>query len=193
MAVALKHGTGAMTRTSLARHRCRRDDLRSRVVGAVSQTDDRKVDNKEAIVSQDLSPSGFDGPVIRERTVSDRGTAGALFAGTLMVVGGFFGFFQGLSLIAKGSFYVQPKGYWINTSASTWGWVLLIVGLIVVAAGFGVFSGAAWARWLGITVVSLQALTNFLFIPVQPWWAFTLILIDLWIIHSLFLHRREYV
>jgi len=116
-----------------------------------------------------------------------------LFAGTLMVVGGFFGFFQGLSLIAKGSFYVQPAGYWINTSASSWGWVMLIVGVIVVAAGFGVFSGAAWARWLGITVVSLQALANFLFIPVQPWWAFTVILIDLWIIHSLFVHRREYV
>ena len=46
---------------------------------------------------------------------------------------------------------------------------------------------------LGITVVSLQALANFLFIPVQPWWAFTVILIDLWIIHSLFVHRREYV
>ena len=50
---------------------------------------------------------------------------------------------------------------------------------------------AAWARWLGIIFVSIQALTNFLFIPVQPFWAITLILIDLWIIHSLFVHRRE--
>jgi hypothetical protein len=125
--------------------------------------------------------------------VSERGTAGAVFAGVLMIVGGCFGLLQGLSLIAKGSFYVQPANYWINTSASTWGWVMLIVGVVVLAAGLGVFSGAAWARWTGITVVSLQALANFLFIPVQPWWAITVILVDLWVIHSLFVHRREYV
>jgi len=38
-----------------------------------------------------------------------------------------------------------------------------------------------------------QALSNFLFIPAQPFWAIILIVIDLWIIHSLFVHRRERV
>ena len=66
-------------------------------------------------------------------------------------------------------------------------------GLIVLAAGFGVIRGAAWARWLGIIFVSIQALSNFLFIPAQPFWAIILIVIDLWIIHSLFVHRRERV
>jgi hypothetical protein len=129
----------------------------------------------------------------RERTVSDRGTGGAVFAATLMIIGGCFGIFQGIALIAKGSFYVQPTNYWINTSASTWGWVLLLIGLVVLAAGLGVISGAAWARWLGIVMVSIQALVNFLYIPVQPWWSVTVILVDLWIIHSLFVHRREYI
>jgi hypothetical protein len=64
------------------------------------------------------------------------------------------------------------------------------VGLIVLAAGFRVISGAAWARWLGIIFVRIQALTNFLFIPAQPFWAIILILIDLLIIHSMFVHRR---
>jgi len=59
-----------------------------------------------------------------------------------------------------------------------------------LAAGFGVISGAAWARWLGILFVGFQLITNFLFIPVQPWWAFTLILLDLWVIHAMFVHRR---
>jgi len=47
------------------------------------------------------------------------------------------------------------------------------------------------ARWLGIIFVSIQALTNFLFIPAQLFWAIILILIDLWIIYALFVHRRE--
>jgi hypothetical protein len=126
-----------------------------------------------------------------DRTVSERGTGGAVFAATLMIIVGGFGILQGISLLAKGTYYVQPANYWINTNASTWGWVLLIAGLVVLAAGFGVISGAAWARWLGIIMVSIQALLNFLFIPVQPWWSVTLILVDLWIIHSLFVHRRE--
>ena len=122
--------------------------------------------------------------------VSDRGTAGAMFAAVFMIIAGCFGLLQGIALIAKGTFYVQPENYWVTTSASTWGWWLLLVGLVVIAAGFGVVSGAAWARWLGIVMVSVQAFTNFVFIPVQPWWAFTLILVDLWVIHSLFVHRR---
>ncbi len=108
-----------------------------------------------------------------------------------MIIGGTFGFFEGLALIVRGTFYVQPAKYWISTGPAAWGCWHLIVGLIVLAAGFGVISGAAWARWLGIIFVSIQAVTNFLFIPVQPFWAITLIVIDLWIIHSLFVHRRE--
>jgi hypothetical protein len=128
-----------------------------------------------------------------QRAVSERGVVGATLAAILMILGGIFGSLQGIALIAKGSFYVQPKNYWINTSASTWGWILLIVGVVVLAAGIGVFSAAAWARWLGILMASVQAVANFLFIPVQPWWSFTLILLDLWIIHSLLVHRRVIV
>jgi hypothetical protein len=123
--------------------------------------------------------------------VNERGVGGAMFAAVIMIMAGLFGIFQGIALIAKGTYYVQPANYWINTGASTWGWWLLIVGLVVLVAGFGLFSAAAWARWLGIVIVSVQALTNFLFIPAQPWWAITLILIDLWVIHSLFVFRRE--
>jgi hypothetical protein len=122
--------------------------------------------------------------------VSDRGTGGATFAAVVMIIAGTMGVFQGIALVAKGTYYVQPSGYWINTDASTWGWVHILVSVVVLAAGFGVISGAAWARWTGIVIVSVQAVVNFAFIPVQPFWAITLILIDLWVIHSLFVHRR---
>jgi hypothetical protein len=52
-----------------------------------------------------------------------------------MIIGGAFGFFEGLSLIVRGSFNVQPANYWISTGAATWGWWHLIVGLLVLAAG----------------------------------------------------------
>ncbi len=147
-------------------------------------------------MTQQVSRNTMDGlttgaAVDSGRSVSARGMGGAIFAATLMIIGGCFGMLQGIALLAKGSYYVQPANYWINTSASTWGWITLITGLVVLGAGFGVIAGAAWARWLGIVLVSLQALINFAFIPVQPWWAITLIVVDLWIIHSLFVYRPE--
>jgi hypothetical protein len=100
--------------------------------------------------------------------VSERGTGGATFAAVVMIIGGTFGIFQGLALIVGGHLLRPTSQLWISTGAATWGWWHLIVGLIVLAAGFGVISRAAWARWLGIIFVSIQALINFLFIPAQP-------------------------
>ena len=123
--------------------------------------------------------------------VSDRGTGGALFAAVLMMIGGTMDALQGVAGIAKGTFYVVPANYWVTLNAATWGWIHLTIGLVLVAAGFGVMTGATWARWLGIAIVSVAALVNFLFIPVVPFWSLTLILIDLWVIHSLVVHKRE--
>jgi len=61
-----------------------------------------------------------------------------------MLIAGTMGVFEEVSLVAKGTYYVQPAGYWINTGASTWRWVHILVGLVVLAAGGGVISGAAW-------------------------------------------------
>lgn len=127
------------------------------------------------------------------QNVGVRGTVGAYFAGTLMVIVGILGILQGVAGIANNSFYVQPQNYWITTGAATWGWIQLVVAIVVLVSGFAVMRGAAWARWLGIIVVSIQLVQNFLFVPYQPFWAILLILIDLWIIHSLFVYRPEHV
>lgn len=121
---------------------------------------------------------------------SERGTGGAMFAAALMIIGGCFGALQGIAYIAKGSFFVKPANYWITTNATTWGWWHLGIGAVVAVAGVGVIFAVGVARWIGIVLVGLQALTNFAFIPVQPFWALIVILIDLWIIHSLFVYRR---
>src|SRR5881398_961904 len=123
--------------------------------------------------------------------LSSRGVGGATFAAVLMIIAGTFGVFEGLALVVKGTFYVQPAHYWINTGASTWGWTHILISIVILAAGLGILSGAAWARWTGIVIVGLQALVNFTFIPVQPWWSLTLIAIDVWIVHSLFVFQGE--
>jgi hypothetical protein len=123
--------------------------------------------------------------------MSERGTGGAFFAAVLMIIGGAMSALQGLAGILKGTYYVVPADYWITLNVATWGWTHLAVGLFLAAAGFGVMSGAEWARWLGIVVVSVAAVVNFMFIPIAPFWAMTLIFVDLWVIHSLVVHKHE--
>jgi hypothetical protein len=143
------------------------------------QVDAATVTSQEAEGATDMS-----------QDVSARGTGGAIFAGTLLIIGSALWMLEGLAGIVRGTSYIESANYWITTSAGTWGWIHLIGGIIGLAAGFGIFSGAGWARWLGILIASISVIVNFAFIPLAPWWALTLIFIDLWVIHSLFVHRR---
>ncbi len=123
--------------------------------------------------------------------VSERGTGGAFLAAVLMVVGGAMAVLMGVAGIVKDAFYVIPADYWITFNTTTWGWIHVGAGAVLIAAGLGVMTGANWARYLGIGIVSVAAVVNFMFIPVVPFWALTLIVIDLWVIHSLVVHVRE--
>lgn len=70
---------------------------------------------------------------------------------------------------------------------------MLIAGIVVFLAGFGVMTGALWARIVGITLASLSALANFFFIPFYPIWALTIITLDIFVIWALAAHGKALV
>ena len=79
---------------------------------------------------------------------SDVGAGWVLFAGILMIVGGFFAFFEGLGALLKGGrFYANVStNYPYGSNMTTWGWIELIAGAVVLLAGLYVMRGALWAR-----------------------------------------------
>ena len=123
---------------------------------------------------------------------SDVGAGWVLFAGILMIVGGFFAFFEGLgALLKSGRFYANVStNYPYGSNVTTWGWIELIGGAIVLLAGFYVMRGTLWARIVGITLASLSALANFFFIPFYPFWALAVITLDIFVIWALAAHGR---
>ena len=74
---------------------------------------------------------------------------------------------------------------------STWGWVHMVIGGLVVIAGFGVLSGNIIARTVAVLFAALSMLSNFFFIPVYPLWALTIITVDALVIWALTAHGRE--
>src|SRR5213083_201053 len=86
-----------------------------------------------------------------------------LFAAIMMIMVGVFQALQGLIAIFQNEFYVATRNYLFQFDATTWGWIHLLLGLLVAFAGYGLLSGKTWARLLAITLAALSATANFLF------------------------------
>src|SRR5512133_4222471 len=114
-----------------------------------------------------------------------------LFAAIMMIMVGVFQALQGLIAILENEFYVATRNYIFQFDATTWGWIHLIVGVIVAFAGWGLLSGRTWARVVGITVAVLSAVANFLWLPWYPFWALTIITLDVFVIWAIAAHGGE--
>ena len=125
--------------------------------------------------------SQYEGP---ER-VSGWAVAGATFAATMMVLIGSFQFIVGLAAVINDDFFVVTQNYAFDLDISGWGWIHLIMGLLLAAGGFFLFAGRAWAAVLAIVLAGLSALVNFFFIPYYPFWSILVIALDVWVIWAL--------
>jgi hypothetical protein len=115
-----------------------------------------------------------------------------LFAAVMMFVGGGFQAIAGLAAIFENEFYTVTPNYVLEFDVSAWGWIHLLLGVIVVFAGYGLLSGQTWARVVGIVLASVSALVNFAFIPYYPFWSLTIIALDVFIIWALATQARAF-
>jgi hypothetical protein len=116
----------------------------------------------------------------------ERGPTGwVVFAGVMMVIIGFLNFFYGLAAVVNDEVVVVGGHGAIIADLTTWGWITLILAVILVLTGFGLFVGAEWARVLGVVIVAINAIEQVWIFPAAPLWAFIVILLDVIIIYNL--------
>lgn len=115
-----------------------------------------------------------------------------VFAGVAMIMIGAFHAFQALVALVNDDFYVVGQKWIFEFDLTTWGWIHLVVGIGVAVAGFFVFSGAVWARSVGIAVAAVSALLNFMWLPYYPIWSLIIIALDVLVIWALSVHGRDY-
>jgi hypothetical protein len=108
-----------------------------------------------------------------------------------MILNGLLQIFQGISLIAKDNIFVTTGNYVYKFDTTSWGWIHLILGIIVVIVGYLVLTGMKWARWIGIVLVGLQMIANFFYLPYYPFWGLVIIAIDVFVIWALAAAPRE--
>jgi hypothetical protein len=137
------------------------------------------------------SPSQYQSPGRAGKATSGWAVGFILFAAILMIMVGVFQALQGLIAIFENEFYLATRNYTFQFDATTWGWIHLLLGLLVAFAGYGLLSGRTWARLLAITLAALSATANFLFIPYYPFWSLLLIALDIFVIWAITAHGGD--
>ncbi|MGZ4427166.1 MAG: DUF7144 family membrane protein [Nocardioidaceae bacterium] len=114
------------------------------------------------------------------------------FAAIAMMLIGFFHAIQGLVALLNPSYYQTTSHHLlVQANYTAWGWVLLVAGIVVAVAGFFVFSGAVWARAVGVVVAMLSAIINLGFLSSYPLWGLMIIALDVMVILALTVHGAE--
>jgi hypothetical protein len=107
---------------------------------------------------------------------------GVVFAATIMLVNGMFMIIEGLAAVINNSFYVVTDNYAFTIDVTTWGWVHIGLGVLVLLTGLALFRGSGWAGVAAIVLAVFGALANFAFIPYYPGWALLLVAMNVFVI-----------
>ncbi|HQR25836.1 MAG TPA: hypothetical protein PLP61_02250 [Nocardioides sp.] len=115
-----------------------------------------------------------------------------IFGAIMMIMVGVFGALAGLVGIFKEEVYLVPsKDLLVTVDYTTWGWVHLLLGLLVLAAGVGLLAGRTWARIVGVIAISLHMVVNFVFLAAYPLWSLTMIALGTLVLFAIIAHGRE--
>jgi hypothetical protein len=112
-------------------------------------------------------------------------------AAVILILAGVLHAMQGVVGLANNEFYVTTQNWIFKFDATTWGWVHILVGLIAIGTGIGLFYGAVWARTLGVIVAAVSVFANFVWLPYYPVWAILIIAFDFFVIWALTAHGRD--
>lgn len=113
------------------------------------------------------------------------------FAATMMILGGGLDLLQGLAAVIRSNYFVVTPHYAYTMNATSWGWIHMILGVILVLAGAAVINGSLWARGVGVAVAAMVAVSNFAWLPYQPIWSSIIIAVCAAVIWALTVHGRD--
>lgn len=104
------------------------------------------------------------------------------FAGTMMMVVGFFNIIDGLVAITNSQFFANKL---LFSDLQTWGWIIVAIGALELVAGFAIFGASAFGEVIGIVVASLNAVAQLAWIQHHPASSILIIAIDVLVIYGL--------
>jgi hypothetical protein len=106
-------------------------------------------------------------------------------AAIIMVMIGILQLFQGIAAVAEDELFVQGPEYIFKFDFTTWGWIHIVFGAVMILVGIALITGATWARISAIIIAALSILANFMWLPHYPWWSVLIIALDVVVIWAI--------
>ena len=130
-------------------------------------------------------------PDSNQRSHSSWAVGYATFASVLLLMAGIFQFVAGLVGLIEDDFYVVTTKWVFEFDVTAWGWIHMILGVVLFLSGLGILSGNVLARTVGVIVAGLAAVANFLWLPYYPVWSIVMIFLAVAVIWALTVHGRD--
>jgi hypothetical protein len=120
-----------------------------------------------------------------------RGTGRVVFAAILLLIAGTLNIIYGIGALDDANIFVNETRY-IFTNLNTLGWVLIILGVIQLTAGFSLMAGNTYGRVIGIIGGSLGAIAALLSIGGNnPWWSLGIFFLCVWIVYGILVFGED--
>ena len=116
---------------------------------------------------------------------TERGAGWLLFSGIMVLIAGVLNIVWGIAAIDDSNLFQNGTHYVIFTNLNTWGWIVLIIGIIQVIAAFSIWAGNEFGRWIGIIGSFFSAIGSLGSIDAYPLWALCIFALDILVIYGL--------
>ena len=120
-----------------------------------------------------------------------RGAGRVVFAATLLVIVGVLNIIYGFGALDDANIFVNDTRF-ILSNLNTLGWVLILLGIVQLTAGFSLYSGNAYGRVLGIVAGTLGAIGALLSIGgAFPWWSLAVFALCIYVVHGIAIYGDD--
>ena len=121
--------------------------------------------------------------------MEDNGDGWLIFAAIVLGVAGIMRIFDAIWAFRYHG--VIPQNFEdaiFGHSLKTYGWVYLIVAIVLILCAFGVVARSQVSRWIGIVAGAILAISAIWWMPFYPVWSLTYILVGILVIYGLAAH-----
>ena len=114
-----------------------------------------------------------------------------VFAATMLLLLGTLNIIYGIGALDDANIFAGDTRY-IFTNLNTMGWVLIILGLIQLTAGFSLMSGNPYGRIIGVVGGTLGAMGALFSIGgAFPWWSLAMFFLCIWVVHGILVFGED--
>ena len=118
--------------------------------------------------------------------MEEKGAGWLIFASVVLGIAGIMRIFDAIWAFSyHGALPSDLENALFGHSLKTYGWVYLVVGIVLILCAGGVIAGSQFSRWLGIFAGAVMAISAIWWMPYYPIWSLTYITIGVFVIYAL--------